>query len=214
MRSPIGSVPPSAAAKRMPPAPTTALRHGVGFDHLVVAGGRLQLREIFSRRIDLIVGQHLRHGDHDAGAHIGALSGLEQPHLATDVIFGQSREPGGFRMAVARGQMTLRAGTPRRLRTAMRDDLGHRRMVAGEPVRRIERVVDLRLGVLLGAARHGLHDRAVGLLRRRRDRIGPFGIFGRERDTGQHGKQRQSNQSLHGFSPTVCNLQALFGGAV
>ena len=58
-------------------------------------------------------------------------------------------------MTVARRQMTLRAGGPW-TRAAGRDDLWHRRVLARIPIRRIEYVVDLRLGVLLRAARDRL----------------------------------------------------------
>jgi hypothetical protein len=48
-------------------------------------------------------------------------------------------------------------------------------MIIRVPVRRIERIVDLRLGVLLRAARQRLERDAIERRRRRSDWIGPDG---------------------------------------
>jgi hypothetical protein len=71
--------------------------------------------------------------------------------------------------------MALRAGAAGRLRPAVRNDRWHRRMIIRVPVRRIERIVDLRLGVLLRAARQRLERDAIERRRRRSDWIGPDG---------------------------------------
>jgi hypothetical protein len=89
--------------------------------------------------------------------------------------------------------MTLRAGTAIRLRPATRHNLRHRRMFVWVPIGWVERIVDLRLGVLLGAARHLPHDRVIQRLGRRRDRIGPIRIVGGAGHRWPHHECRQNN---------------------
>ena len=97
-------------------------------------------------------------------------------------------------------QMAQRAGAHRRL-DAVGDDRRHRRVIARKPVRRIEPVVDLRLGVLLVAARHLLERDAVERLRLGRDRIGPVEPFRGNRERRQRRKQHNADEPFHDVLP-------------
>ena len=109
-------------------------------------------------------------------------------------------------MAVAGRQMALRAGAAGRLWTAVRHNLRHRRMLVRKPVGRIERIVDLRLGVFFGAAGGLLQLHAVERLGLGRHRIGPIHIvLGERYARPQHGNENAA-QLFHG------NAYDAFGG--
>jgi len=106
-------------------------------------------------------------------------------------------------MGGARPQVALGASAARGLCAAVRDDLRHRGMLVGKPVRRVERIVDLRLGVFLGAARRLLLTHAVERLGLGRDRIGPVhGVTGGSilgnRHRGPQRNEQHPDRSPHG----------------
>ena len=161
MRSPIGWCPAVLGGQPHAAVADKTLWHGVGLDDLTVSRVRLELRIIVHRFQHVGLGNDLRDADHCACRAAGAPPGFEQPNLAAHVIRRQAGEIGGFRMAVAGRLMAQRTGASCRLRPAMGHDLRHRRMLVGKPVRRIERIVDLRQRIFLAAAGDCLDDRRV-----------------------------------------------------
>src|SRR6516165_9708897 len=101
-------------------------------------------------------------------------------------------------MAVAGRQVAECAGADYRL-GAMSDDLRHRRMLVGKPVRRIESVVDLRLRVLPAAARHLLEDEIVLRLGLRCDRISPIRRLGGKCGSREQSKRQSGSDVFHGY---------------
>ena len=146
--------------------------------------------------------------DHDAAAHALAGAGLELLHLAQEVADRQTGNAGRFRMPAAAREMAERAGEAVRL-AARGDHLRHRRVIFRIPVGRAEPVVDLRLGVLLGAARQRDRLRRIRRLRRRRHRISPFRQRLCRRLRMSRNRQRQQpergnrNQSPHHVTPLL-----------
>src|SRR5207244_10553668 len=83
-----------------------------------------------------------------------AFAFLELIQGADEVGLRQPGDAGRFRMTVAGGQVTERAGA-RLFPASIGNDRGHRRVVARGPVGRPVRVVDLDRVVFLLAARLG-----------------------------------------------------------
>src|SRR5712692_9731495 len=88
---------------------------------------------------------------------------------------------------------------------AMADNPRHRRMLVGEPVRRIEAVVHLRLRVGLGAAGHRLWLAIVSP--GRKDLVGfgicPIRTLGGEGQSGNQSKHQDADKILHESPPLV-----------
>jgi hypothetical protein len=95
-------------------------------------------------------------------------------------------------------QMALVAGMDDR-RFAVRNQLGHRGMLVGKPIRRIEEVIDLFFCKGLGAARHmfGLAVVRGQLEISGRDGIGPIG---RRIGGDGHGGEQQQHRSAEPIS--------------
>ena len=129
---------------------STTLIQGVG-DRGEVPGGGL----------DFVVRHVLRESGHQARIELSRIRGLPQAvlevgQLLDDVFVGKSGDVGILRAALAVGIVAEAAGKDRGLRSdlAMGDDVGHRRMVLGEPVGRAVPVGHLCAGELEFGSRH------------------------------------------------------------
>ena len=153
--------------------------------------------------------------NHDAAAHALADAGFEFGHLAHEVL------------RPARPEMPADSGWPPPLvrwhrshanpfgGLAVGDDVRHRRVIFRIPVGRTEPVVDLGLGVLLGAARQLNRLGGVRRLRRRRRPDKPIAAILRRRlclclcrhnRQCQQAERRDRNQSPHSVPPCECVL--------
>ena len=70
-------------------------------------------------------------------------------------------------------------------------------MLVGKPVRRVERIVDLRLGIGPLAAGHLLQDQGVERLWPRRDRISPVETIRRRGQDRKQRKRRDRDEMAH-----------------
>ena len=135
------------------------LRHGLRFLDFV-PDGWFQRRKKRHRLPHVFLRQSLGDRVHPRGTPgrpvghgIFSSAALEVGHLPHHVLDRQTREHGGFRMAMSRHQMAGSAGL--HLEPVLHDvrQLG---MLFGIPIRRVERIVDLRLREGFGAARKAL----------------------------------------------------------
>ena len=72
----------------------------------------------------------------------------------------------------------------------------HRRVLIGKPVRSVERIIDLRLRVSLGASGHVLQGETVERPDTRRNRISPAQIVA-ESDGGNEQKKNGCGKGTH-----------------
>src|SRR5712691_10901710 len=171
-----------------------AFRHGFGLDHLG-PNTRFEGGEVFAGGAHVGVRNRLRDLDHRRRSYALPVSALELGHLAHEVRDGKTREAGGFGVAVSGREMAERARACRLFPVG--NDLRHRRMLIGKPVRRIEAVVDLRLRVLLRAPGHLLLHHIVKRPRLGRGRISPLQIVGSDRNTRKQSNPQDTNEILH-----------------
>ncbi len=119
--------------------------------------------------------------------------------------------PAEFGVSGAAREVAEDAGTRVGFLVAMGDEVRHLAVILRIPVGRIEAVVDLRLGVLLGAARQLDRLRRIRRLGRRIDRIGPFRqIRGHGRRCQQSQDGKRSKRPHRRFSPRVCCRVVMF----
>ena len=140
-----------------------------------------------------------------------AQAALEVGHLAEHVLDRQSGKRGRFGMAQSRHQMAGAAGL--RL-NAFRDHGGQRSVLFGKPIRRVELIVDLRLGVGFRAA-GDLFRRAWFA---RRSRVG-YGEGPDESFAGLLAERGHSNQNqgrqifiITSYLPSTENASSTFPG--
>ena len=202
MRSPSGSVPPSASGRNTFPA-SRVFGTVVGLDH-ADPGRPLHRREVRRGRLDLVVGHRFRRLDHLRGVGLPRVSArpqivLEVQQLLHDVGVRQTGDRRVLRTALAVRHVTHPA--PAHVgRTAMDEDVWHRRMIGREPVRHVEEVAKLRQRERL---------RAVGdvLERRVRRARGPGTLPGwrccrrRRRCLPEAGHRPTTGRSQNRFAP-------------
>ncbi len=160
MRPAIGSVLACSVGEEQI-AGDPRLRHQVRLDH---ADPRRPLHrgEVLRRRLHLLVGHRLRQFDHRVGVRLSRIGGVSQAvskvvDLADEVGDGERRRRGIFRTSLPVRQVT-RAASARRVAQpsgTVRDDVGHRRVIAGKPVDHVLTVADVHERVRRAAARRG-----------------------------------------------------------
>ena len=161
-----------AVDRKEHPALGPGLRHGGGFHDPDPRRDRDRC-EVFGGDPDFLVGHRLREILHQTRVgltRVGRLSRAvaEIDHLLHEVFVGQAGDVGVFRTTLAVGIVTQAAGIDLWLRRllALGDDVGHRRMVLGEPVGRAIAVGDLRAGERELRSRKGVQLHVVKFLLR------------------------------------------------